>query len=246
MIRTAWVGLCAAIATLILGPAVLIGAALGARRSFFDGIGRTWSGVIVRTSGVRIVVEGMEHLRRPGPLVVVSNHQSWFDVFSLATIMPKPFRFVAKRELGGIPVFGPAWRAAGHISVDRSDRTGAIRSLEQAARLVRAEGAALVVFPEGTRSPDGRLLPFKKGPFVLAAESGIDIVPVAVCGSRDVFPKGGWRVRPGRIIVRVGPPVPVAGYRDGNRDALILAVRARIEAMLTRPAGTAVTPATEA
>jgi 1-acyl-sn-glycerol-3-phosphate acyltransferase len=242
VIRTAWVALCVAVATLILGPAVLIAAPLGAGRGYFDRIARLWSWVIVRTSGVRVEVEGMEHLRRPGPLVVVSNHQSWFDVFSLAMIMPKPFRFVAKRELGGVPVFGPAWRAAGHVSVDRSDRVGAIRALAEAARAVREEDAALVVFPEGTRSPDGRLLPFKKGPFILAVQSGIDIVPVAVCGSREILPKGAWRVRPGRIIVRVGPPVPVAEYDEERRDALILAVRARIETMLTRPADTPVTP----
>src|SRR5690606_15934022 len=133
------------------------------------------------------------------------------------------------KELARIPLFGTAWQAAGHISVDRSDRASAIQSLDEAGRLLRKDNSSVVIFPEGTRSPTGELLPFKKGAFMLALRTGVDIIPVAVLGTRRIQPKGGWRIRSGRIILRFGEPIPVAQYSEAERDDLIELVRSRIQ-----------------
>jgi 1-acyl-sn-glycerol-3-phosphate acyltransferase len=178
------------------------------------------------------VVQGRENLVLDRPQIVASNHQSWFDVFVIAANLPKKFRFVAKEELGRIPIFGRAWNTAGHISVNRADRVQAIRTLEHYGDLIREDNSTIVIFPEGTRSPDGKLLQFKKGAFMLALHTHVDIVPTAVIGSRSVLKKGDWRIGSGRIIVRFGQPIPTVGYTETNRDELIGLVRSQIEKML--------------
>ncbi|MFW6201263.1 MAG: lysophospholipid acyltransferase family protein, partial [Gemmatimonadota bacterium] len=145
----------------------------------------------------------------------------------------KRYRFIAKKELARIPIFGHAWIAAGHISVDRSNRAAAIESLQRAGRLVREDNSSVVIYPEGTRSPTGRMLPFKKGAFMLALHTGIEIVPVAVSGTRAILAKGEWRVRPGPIHVRFGEPVRPQDYGMERREQLIRTVRDRIAAMRT-------------
>ncbi|NIP83188.1 MAG: 1-acyl-sn-glycerol-3-phosphate acyltransferase, partial [Actinobacteria bacterium] len=183
--------------------------------------GRTWSSAILWASGCPIRVEGVENIEPDTPQILVGNHQSWFDVPAVAANLPKSYHFVAKKELERVFIFGRAWKAAGHISIDRSDRESAIRSLEQAGRQLREEGTAVVIFAEGTRSPDDRLQPFKKGAFMLALHTGVPIVPFGVAGSRRVLPKGSWRVRRGPIIVRFGRPIPTEGLDPEDRDALI-------------------------
>jgi 1-acyl-sn-glycerol-3-phosphate acyltransferase len=170
-------------------------------------------------AGVEVSVEGLENLQTEEPQIVVSNHQSWFDVFALAAGLPVRYRFVAKKELGEIPIFGKAWKSCGHVSVDRGNREAAIESLDQAWREVHEEKLTMVLFPEGTRSPDGRLKQFKKGAFVLAVQGQVPLVPVAILGSREIMAKGSMRVRKGPITLRIGPPIPTEGstIRDRNR-----------------------------
>lgn len=231
LIRSIWTWINGALATLVCATPVVVAGLLRLRPTDMGEIAaRTWSRWILRASGVRVQVEGAEHVRAPRAQIIVSNHQSWYDVFALAHALPKRFHFVAKRELERIPIFGAAWKAAGHISIDRTDRQSAIRSLEQAGAQLRREGSAVVIFAEGTRSPDGRLLPFKKGAFMLALTSGVEIVPAAVSGSRTILPKGGWRVRPGTITVRFGEPVPVQAG-GGPADALIEEIRRRVNGL---------------
>jgi 1-acyl-sn-glycerol-3-phosphate acyltransferase len=166
-----------------------------------------------------VVLEGVENLSTDEPQIVVSNHQSWFDVFVLAAHLPVRYRFVAKKELGEIPVFGKAWKSCGHVSVDRGNREAAIESLDQAWREVHEDKLTMVLFPEGTRSRDGRLQKFKKGAFVLAVQGQVPLVPVAVLGSRDIMPKGSKKIQRGTITLRIGTPIPTAGstIRDRNR-----------------------------
>ena len=226
MIRTIWVGLAALFATFTMGPLMIIGSLLRIRRQeFYDFGGRTWSRMILGSSGAPVRVEGLENIDMHSPQVLVGNHQSWFDVFAVAANLPKKFHFVAKKELESVFLFGRAWKAAGHISIDRSDKASAVVSLERAGKQLREEGSAVVIFAEGTRSPTDRLLPFKKGAFMLALHSRVPIVPFGVAGSRRVFPKGRWRVRPGPIIVRYGKPIPTADLTPADRDALIERVR---------------------
>jgi 1-acyl-sn-glycerol-3-phosphate acyltransferase len=179
-----------------------------------------WSRAIVRAAGVEVTLEGTEHLSTERAAVMVVNHQSWFDVFALTGYLPVDCRFVAKKELEGIPVFGPSWQACGHISIDRGDLQKAIASLQRAGEVMRTEHPTIIMFPEGTRSPTGELQPFKKGPFVLAIETGVPVIPTAIVGSRDVMAKGSWRIRPGRVRVRIGAPIPVEGLAMEDREAL--------------------------
>lgn len=180
-----------------------------------------WSRTLLRWAGVEVELEGFESLDWNRPMVVIANHQSWFDVFALTAFLPAKLRFVAKEELGRIPLFGRAWQACGHVSVNRSDRSEAISSLERAASRIREEALAVIFFPEGTRSPDGRLQSFKKGAFVLAIQTGVPVVPLGISGSRKVMPKGSFRVRPGTIRIKVGRPIPTAELDHSERNQLL-------------------------
>jgi 1-acyl-sn-glycerol-3-phosphate acyltransferase len=221
VIRTAWVYLVGAAATFFYAGTPVLRSYLWPRNLHrcCDWAARGWARTILRAAGVRVVLEGTENLRTDAPQIVVSNHQSWFDVFALAAALPVRYRFVAKQELGGIPVFGRAWRSCGHVSVDRGNREAAIEALDQAWREIHEDKLTMILFPEGTRSPDGRLKAFKKGAFVLAVQGQVPLVPMAVLGSRRVMGKGDVRVRSGEITVRIGKPIPTEGatIRDRNR-----------------------------
>jgi 1-acyl-sn-glycerol-3-phosphate acyltransferase len=192
---------------------------------------RLWARAILWSAGARVRVEGLERLDGEKPMILAANHQSWFDVFALLATLPPNIRFVAKQELGRIPIFGPAWKACGHVSVDRTDRAQAVASIEGATRRIWEERLAVLFFPEGTRSPDGRLGAFKKGAFVLAIQTGVPVVPVAISGSRDAMPKGSFRIRSASIRVRLGDPIPTDGKGLEDRDRLLADCRARILAL---------------
>lgn len=229
MIRSAWVAINIFIGTVILGPPLILAGLVRYRNeAFLHWPGRKWSQWALWASGVRVTIEGAEHLDPSAAQVLVGNHQSWYDVFAVAGHLPRTYHFVAKKELARIPIFGAAWRAAGHIAIDRSDKGSAIASLERAGEKLKSEHSAVVIFAEGTRSSDDGLQPFKKGAFMLALHSGVPIVPFGVAGSRRILPKGGWRVRPGPIIVRFGAPIPTAGLTPLDREALIERVRAEV------------------
>lgn len=221
MIRTVLVYLVGAVGTLYQAGSVVL-------RSYFwrrnlqlacDRATRNWAKAIIWAAGVKVRFDGLEKLSTDSPQIVVANHQSWFDVFALAAELPVRYRFVAKKELGEIPIFGKAWMSCGHVSVDRGNREAAIEALDQAWREVREDKLTMVLFPEGTRSPDGRLKTFKKGAFVLAVQGQVPLVPMAVTGSREVMGKGDLRIRSGEIVIRVGDPIPTEGstIRDRNR-----------------------------
>lgn len=234
MIRTLWVALNLLVSTVLIAGMVVIAAFLRIRTRIYDWAARHWSRWVLWASATPLHVEGLEHVRAEAPQIFVSNHQSWYDVWALAVAIPKRYRFIAKKELGLIPLFGRAWREAGHIAVDRSNRGAAIESLEKAGKLVKEDNSSVVIYAEGTRSPTGEMLPFKKGAFMLALHTGIEIVPVAISGTRDILPKGGWRIRPGPIIVRFGEPVQPQEYGVERRAALMATVRDRIDAMRAR------------
>jgi 1-acyl-sn-glycerol-3-phosphate acyltransferase len=179
-----------------------------------------WARRVARAANMEVTLEGAEHLSCDRAAVLVANHQSWMDVVALLGYLPVDVRFVIKKELEKVPLFGACFKTCGHISVDRKDRQAAIESLQQAGKLMRDERPTIIMFAEGTRSPSGELQPFKKGPFVLALETGVPIVPVAIVGSRDVMRKHSLVVRPGPVRVRIGAPIAVAGLSIEDRDAL--------------------------
>lgn len=181
---------------------------------------RDWARLIMRFSGARVELEGAEVIDPGRPQILVANHVSWFDVLALTAYIPGHFVFVAKRELRGVPIFGRAAAACGHIFIDRKDRNRAVESLGVARGTLEERSPTVIMFPEGTRSATGELQPLKKGAFVLAIQTGVDVVPAAIFGSRDVMRKGSLLIRPGTIRVRFGEPIPVGQYALHERNEL--------------------------
>jgi 1-acyl-sn-glycerol-3-phosphate acyltransferase len=231
MIRSAILLFVMLIVTPPLSLIAIFASFVGAPDRFYDRLARVWCRCALLASGVPVYAEGLEKVPRDRPIIVASNHVSWFDVLALAVLVPQRYRFVAKQELRRVPLWGRAWQASGHISVDRKDTQAAVRSLNEAGRLIRTDNSAVVIFPEGTRATGDEMLPFKKGAFRLALSLGVDIVPTAVIGSGEVLPRNGWRVRKRPIIVRFGLPVATRGVGEDRLDALIERVRADIEAL---------------
>jgi 1-acyl-sn-glycerol-3-phosphate acyltransferase len=186
--------------------------------------GRGWVGWIFASCGIRVEAEGLEHVDRTRPQIFMCNHQSVVDIGALIAVLPVSWRFVAKRELLWIPLFGWALGLSRHVIVDRLHRQKAVASLKRAAERIR-EGVNVIIFPEGTRSPSGELGPFKSGGFHLAIEAQVPIVPVTVSGSRHITPKRSLRVESGRVKVVFGEPIPTKGLSVEDRQALKEAVR---------------------
>ncbi len=218
-----------AINTALFGAVVTLVSFLDPTRRAPLAITRVWGRIVLGTYGVRIVVEGADGIPRDRPMVVMSNHQSVFDILALLETLPVPFRFVAKKELLRVPFFGWALWASGQIVIDRQNRTRAVASLRRAAARVR-EGASVMIFPEGTRSVDGTLQPFKSGGFHLAIQAQVPVLPVTVSGSQFISEKGTARVRRGRTMkVAFGALIPTEGLGPGDREELKRRVRAAID-----------------
>jgi 1-acyl-sn-glycerol-3-phosphate acyltransferase len=183
-----------------------------------------WSRLGLWLAGAKLEVVRMPAVP-PGPVIFASNHESALDIWVLFRALPRGFRFIAKQELFRLPVFGWYLAMGGHIPVDRSNRTRAVASLRHAGETVRA-GTSLVVFPEGTRSRNGRVQPFKKGPFVVAHEAGVPVIPVAISGSGAITPSKVVAVHPGTIRVAAGDPVDPRAFPD--KEALLAAVRRQV------------------
>ncbi len=187
-------------------------------------VGRVWVRWILWTCGIRVDVDGLDNIPRDRPCVYMSNHQSVVDIVAIIATLPVAWRFVAKRELTWIPVFGWALVLGRQIIVDRKNRESSVKSLARAAERVRA-GANVIIFPEGSRSPDASLREFKSGGFHLALQAGVPIVPVAISGSWRITPKRSLRIHSGRVLVRYGEPVETKGLGVDDRGLLKRRVR---------------------
>jgi 1-acyl-sn-glycerol-3-phosphate acyltransferase len=219
--RTLLAGLMLLLATPPCASLVIIASLLGVPEgpdSIYQRTARLWARLLVRAAGVRTRVHGAEHVSDTVPRVYVANHVSWYDVFTVASVLPR-WSFVAKAELRKIPLFGKGAEAVGTVFIERQNRKAAFAIYERAAERIR-DGASVVVCPEGTRGDEYALRAFKKGPFVLAIASQVPIVPVVVHGTRDVMPRGSWRVRPGDVDLHFLEPIPTAGLTYADRDRL--------------------------
>lgn len=193
-----------------------------------------WARSVLDACDVEVVAEDFDRPLPDMAYLVLSNHTSHFDVLAIFSKFPRDLFPVAKRELGHIPLFGWALRAGAAIMIDRGDRERARISIEAAGRAVRS-GRSVLMFPEGTRTPSLEIGPFKKGPFYLALEARVPVLPVAVLGASDVLRPGDWRIQSGRrIVVRMGRPLPTSGYPAGGpgRAALSADVRRTLEALI--------------
>jgi 1-acyl-sn-glycerol-3-phosphate acyltransferase len=184
----------------------------------YDRAAREWGRKLIRLNGLVVSLRGMDNIPDRS-CVFVANHVSWVDVWVLAALLPGRVRFLAKRELFWVPFFGSAMKQAGHIPIDRQNRRAAFDAYAEAVRLIQ-QGTRAVIFGEGTRSRDGTLQPLKKGPFVLAIQAGVPVVPVFIEGTYAVLPKGSIVLRPRPITVLVGEPLFTQGLSYEDRESL--------------------------
>ncbi len=220
MIRTIFIWSCIVVDTLILGSLVIITYLFDRSGRTGHGVARLWAKVIVWASGVKVKFEGLEHVRGEGPYLFMSNHQGAYDIFALEGHLPFHFKWLAKKELFYIPVLGWAMAAAGYISIDREGTRKTVEAMNEAARKIQ-EGMSVVVFPEGSRSPDGSIQPFKKGGFTLAIKSKVPIIPISITGSREIMPKGKLAASPGEIRIRIDHPIETQQYSLKDRKFLM-------------------------
>ncbi|HJU66050.1 MAG TPA: lysophospholipid acyltransferase family protein, partial [Gemmatimonadaceae bacterium] len=221
--------------TIAFGIPIVVATMLGVKvraGSFWEDIPRIWTRAVLRAAGARVKVINPEHMAPGEPRVYVANHVSWFDVFALAAVLPR-YRFVAKKELFKIPIFGPAAGQVAGIYIDRHNRKAAFESYRDAAERMRG-GISVIVFPEGTRGRSYELRPFKKGPFVLAIAAQVPIVPCVVHGTKEIQGKGEATVRAGEIEVTLLEPIPTAGLSYEERDELLRRVWTAMAAELER------------
>lgn len=191
-----------------------------------------WASIILKTGGVRLKVTGLDRLDRNQQYIFMANHQSALDIPVLVqSLRDFQLKWMVKRSLVFVPFFGWALWISRQITVDRTDRSKGPAILKRAKEKIK-EGVSVAIFPEGTRSVDGHLLPFKKGGFLLALKTRTPVVPITINGSGALLPRGDWRIRAGVIEVIVSPPIPVEGYHAANLGPLMERVRKAIAAQL--------------
>ncbi|HEY7211201.1 MAG TPA: lysophospholipid acyltransferase family protein [Bryobacteraceae bacterium] len=241
---------------LFAGPAIVLATiffgTISLIVSFFDDTGRmqirvarAWARMLLRVSGVRVQVEGLEQIDPGGSYVFIANHLSYMDTPVALAHIPVQFRFLAKRGLFQIPLLGTHLSRAGHIPVPREDPRASVKTMQIAAEKIQQKNISLLIFPEGGRSRDGLLRPFKEGGAYIAIRAGAPVVPLVMTGTREVLPFGSGVVQPGNVTLRVLEPIATSGLTLKDRGALTERVRGLIAAELDRASTTAAhTPTT--
>lgn len=224
MLRTIFTLITVIIVTFIASSLIIILGIFGPYTKIINCLAKFWTNSILFSAGVKLKIEGLQKIDKTKSYIFIGNHQSHFDVLSVFSAIPLTARFMTKKELFKIPVFGWSLYASGTIRIDRSNRDRAIESINNALDRIR-KGLSLVVFPEGTRSEDGKIHAFKKGGFVLAIKGEIPIIPVSVSGSRFILRKHSYRIHPGEIKIVISDPINTKGYSYQEREKLSEDVR---------------------
>jgi len=224
MIRTAFAMVVVVVMTLLCSLAVILLYPFGSYNKVTNKIALIWSKSIVWAAGAKIELHGLDKIDFSKSYVFAGNHQSHIDVVSVFSILPLTVRYIAKKELFRIPLFGWAMAAAGTIKVDRSNREKAIKSIEQAGESIR-NGVSVILFPEGTRSDDGEIHAFKKGAFVLATKSGVPVVPISISGTRRILEKHSLKLNPGTVKIVISDPIESSNYKLEEREEFANDVR---------------------
>jgi 1-acyl-sn-glycerol-3-phosphate acyltransferase len=218
------------VVTTVLGIVAIVAGIVTGKTTVVFRLGRLWAKAHLKVMGIAPVYSGLEHAAGTAPRIFLANHLSTLDIWVLAPVLPVTTRFVSKRTIFWIPVLGQAMAVAGFIPIDRRDRASAIRSLGRATETIR-HGASVILFPEGTRSRDGRLSRFKRGAFHLALEAGVPVVPVTISGTYNVVKPRSIVVHRGPVAVTFAPPIDVASYA-GDPDGLMAKVQGEIASRL--------------
>lgn len=227
MLRTVLIIVWVLLITPYFGTFVLVLSLLGLNGNSGHRVAQLWGRSLLLGSGIRVRIKGLRRIQASRTYIYMPNHQSNFDIPVLLGCLPVQFRWLAKAELFKIPIFGPAMRACGYISIDRSNRRSAIQSLNQAADAIRG-GVSVLIFPEGTRSRDGLIRDFKKGGFVLALKAGVPIVPIVLHHTFSIMSKDSLRITPRDVVLEILEPIETTPYTYSQKADLMDRVRRRI------------------
>ena len=219
-ICVAWLGFWATIATIILGIPVMFAGILSRTGNLAFSISKLWAYTMLAVSFVRTEIKNTDKILKGTSYIIISNHQSHYDIITLVTTLGIQYRWIIKKEILKLPIFGYALYASRNIFIDRSNTTSAIESINKGIDRL-PKGVSVMVFAEGTRSPDGQIHEFKKGGFVTAVRRKIPILPVTVNGSRRVMRKGSFTLKPGKIQIVIGDPIDTSGYTTDTVQELI-------------------------
>jgi 1-acyl-sn-glycerol-3-phosphate acyltransferase len=227
MLRTLLCWVIFFLTTVILGTVAIFLSLFDSSGNIPHLVARLWGKIQLRITGTRVRIQGLENIDSQGSYILVSNHQSTFDIFALLGYLPVQFRWTAKAELFHTPFMGWAMSRIGYIPIERDSPKKAYRSMLRAAEVVR-NGVSVIIFPEGTRSPDGNLQPFKKGVFLLALKSRAPILPITIQGTSKIMRKGDWRTYPGQVRIQIDPPIETAGTPAEKEEELSQRVRSTL------------------
>ena len=231
MLRTIWTVIVAIVVTIPSATTVLVIAMLSSSSPWIDPVIRLWARLVLWGAGVEIRGEGTETIDRGKRYILIANHHSYFDIPCIFAAIPQPIRFMAKKSLFSIPIFGWALARAGFIPIDRKNRRTAVKSFDLAVERIR-KGNTIVIFPEEGRSREVAMRPFQRGAFLLAIRSELPILPLAIDGTYEVLRVGAKRVTPGVVTIRVGTPIETAGVSVRAKDTLLEQSRGQIESLL--------------
>jgi 1-acyl-sn-glycerol-3-phosphate acyltransferase len=232
MFRTLFAWVICFFSTMILGTVAILLSLFDPSGNIPHLVARLWGKIQLGTTGTRVKIQGLGNLDPQKSYILVSNHQSNFDIFTLLGYLPIQFRWIAKAELFRLPFLGWAMSRIGYIPIERDSPKKAYRSMLQAAEKVR-KSVSVMIFPEGTRSPDGNLQPFKKGLFLIALKSQAPILPIAIRGTGKIMQKGDWRIHPGKVDIIIAPPIETAGMPPEREGELSDRVRNTLMKYLT-------------
>ena len=191
-------------------------------------ISSIWSRMLLRISGVKVIIEGLDKIDPKGSYVFVSNHSSFMDTPVALAYIPVQFRFLAKKGLFHIPLLGTHLKRAGHLAVVKDDPRASLKSMSDAARIIGERGISVLLFPEGGRTRDGKLQDFKEGAAYIAIKAGVPAVPIAMLGTRKVLPMGTLQIEPGTVHLRIADPIPTHNFTMKDRSQLTQMLRERI------------------
>jgi 1-acyl-sn-glycerol-3-phosphate acyltransferase len=233
MLRTIWAIIVAIAVTIPSATTVLIIAMLSSASPWIEPVIRLWARLVLWGAGVDLHAEGVETIDRSKRYILIANHHSYFDIPCIFAAIRQPIRFMAKKSLFSIPIFGWALARAGFIPIDRKNRRTAVKSFDLAVERIR-KGNTIVIFPEEGRSREVAMRPFQRGAFLLAIRSELPILPIAIDGTYEVLRVGAKRITPGIVTIRVGTAITTAGVSVRAKGTLLEQSRAQIEEMLAR------------